>query len=658
MVIRIIKLPHQLSFHLPYKSITSFSDIEIPGFCLVTGKNGSGKSHLLEAMQKGSIKTSATGNPSIEVALFDSESIIPKDTGNYSPAQASLQENQKFTQLGQTLPNIVTQAQNTLASWGMDAGKIVDVDDLVRFADEGFFKGAFHNSPQSDAQFASYKNQLKSWVANSVPSPSSNDKLGQNLKALAEIDPILLLTGSESKIFGHEIFEKTDVGAFQQAFGKIFTDYRKKLISNAANQLGDSEQIVLSDEQFKGQFGPKPWDFVNEILEVSNLDFRINHPVLNEPYGSFETRLSKVSTGVEMKFADLSSGERVLMSFALCLYNSSENTGTTAFPKLLLLDEIDAPLHPDMVKFVLNTIREVLVNKHQISVIMTTHSPTTVALFDEDGIFEMNADGPSLVEISKDRALSILTAGVPTVSISYNQINQVFVESETDAVVLSGLYQTMKSSLTSERSVQFIKSGRRSASGSEENAGCARVKSVVQDLRAAGVNTVFGLIDWDGKNAPEEGILVLCEGNRYSIENLILDPVLVISLLAKEFTDFAKSRELLVDDETFVGLTSWNQGRWQAAADRFMRIVGMQAEERVPVVYRNGMTLDFARSYLERKGHDLADLICEKIPPLLGKQQQGKLESSIVRNVVPEVKDLLPGEIQSLFEELTALGPH
>lgn len=606
----------------------------------------------------GSIKTSAAGNPGSEVVLFDSETIIPKDMGNYSPAQASLQENQKFSQLTQKRPGVITNARNVLVSWGLDASKVVDIDDVVKLAEEGYFLQAFHGNPQAENLFENYWNQLVNWATNLVPVQNSNDELAQKLRVLARTDPLLVLTGSESRIFSHEIFEKTNVSAFQQEFAKIFTDYRKKLVSNVAKQLDGTDQILLTEEQFEQRFGPKPWDFVNEILELSKLDFRINHPVLSEPYGSFETRLTKVSTGVEMRFADLSSGERVLMSFALCLYNSSENTGATTFPKLLLLDEIDAPLHPDMVKFVLNTVREVLVKKHQIAVILTTHSPTTVALFEENGIFEMNTNGPSLEKTTKDRALSILTAGVPTVSVSYNQINQVFVESETDAVVLSYLYQAMKSSLTSLRSVQFIKSGRKSGTGNEENAGCARVKSVVQDLRSAGVKTVFGLIDWDGKNSSEEGILVLCEGTRYSIENLILDPVLLIATLAKEFTDFAKTEKFLVDGETFVGLANWTESRWQAATDKLMLTLGMEAEAKVTVEYRNGMKLKFARSYLEQRGHNLVDLVCDKVPPLLGKRRQGELESSIVRNVVPEVKDLLPCEVLTLFEKLTVLGPH
>lgn len=651
-------MPHQLKFRLTYKSITSFSTVKVPDFCLVTGKNGSGKSHLLEAIEKGAIETSATKKPNEEIARFDGESIIPKDTGNYSPAQALQEQFQRFTQIRNKVPSLIPQFQNDLKNWGLDASRLISINDVIRLADEDTFCSEYSQHQTVAVLYSHYKLNLSARAAGIVQVNSQNDNLGQRLRELAQIEPVLILTGSESKIFEHEIFEKTEVGTFQQAFAKTFTDYRKRLISNLANQLEDNKNEVLSDEQFVSRFGPEPWKFVNEILEISSLDFRINRPVLNEPYGSFETRLAKVSTGVEVKFADLSSGERVLMSFALCLYNSAENTGSTTFPKLLLLDEIDAHLHPDMVKFVLKTIREVLVKKHQISVIFTTHSPTTVALFDKEGIFEMQADGPSLRRISRDRALSILTAGVPTVSISYNQINQVFVESETDAVVLSELYQILKSSLSTERSVQFIKSGRKSNTGNEENAGCARVKSVVRDLRNAGVNTVFGLVDWDGINDQEEGIIVLCHKTRYSIENLILDPVILIAKIAKEHTDFAKLNNFLTRDETFVGLPQWNQDRWQTVTDNLMKIVGMEAEKKTTVDYQNGMTLEIARPYLEKRGHDLAALVVEMIPPLKGIQDQGKLESYIARNIVPEVKDLLPNEILTLFERLTELGPH
>jgi hypothetical protein len=44
-----------LSLGAPYKSISSFSPISLPGFAVVTGVNGSGKTQLLEAIANGHI---------------------------------------------------------------------------------------------------------------------------------------------------------------------------------------------------------------------------------------------------------------------------------------------------------------------------------------------------------------------------------------------------------------------------------------------------------------------------------------------------------------------------------------------------------------------------------------------------------------------------
>jgi predicted ATPase len=46
----------KLSFVKPYKSITSIPNIEIPDFVVLTGVNGAGKTHLIEAIENGSIQ--------------------------------------------------------------------------------------------------------------------------------------------------------------------------------------------------------------------------------------------------------------------------------------------------------------------------------------------------------------------------------------------------------------------------------------------------------------------------------------------------------------------------------------------------------------------------------------------------------------------------
>lgn len=99
------------------------------------------------------------------------------------------------------------------------------------------------------------------------------------------------------------------------------------------------------------------------------------------------------------------------MALVASIYKTSSDN---RFPDILLLDEIDASLHPSMIKNMLSVIRDVfLING--IKVILVTHSPTTVALSDEASIFVMNKGGKNRIEKkNKKDALSILTEGFAT----------------------------------------------------------------------------------------------------------------------------------------------------------------------------------------------------------------------------------------------------
>mgnify|MGYP006183719209 CR=1 FL=1 len=92
------------------------------------------------------------------------------------------------------------------------------------------------------------------------------------------------------------------------------------------------------------------------------------------------------------------------------MYNSQEKN---VFPKLLLLDEPDAHLHPSMSQQFLNVIKNVLVDKFDVQIIMTTHSPSTVILAPNDSIYEMSRVEPRIRRcVSKNHAVSLLTSGL------------------------------------------------------------------------------------------------------------------------------------------------------------------------------------------------------------------------------------------------------
>jgi ABC-type branched-subunit amino acid transport system ATPase component len=77
---------HTLSFSTRHRSIVSLDAPPLPEFVVLTGRNGSGKTHLLEALKGGQVLTSLVASPSAEIQLFDWNTIIPRDTGvSYIP---------------------------------------------------------------------------------------------------------------------------------------------------------------------------------------------------------------------------------------------------------------------------------------------------------------------------------------------------------------------------------------------------------------------------------------------------------------------------------------------------------------------------------------------------------------------------------------------
>lgn len=61
----------KVSFVKQFKSISGFDPVELSDFTILTGVNGSGKSHLLEAISNGSVDVS--GIQRLGIVLFNYE---------------------------------------------------------------------------------------------------------------------------------------------------------------------------------------------------------------------------------------------------------------------------------------------------------------------------------------------------------------------------------------------------------------------------------------------------------------------------------------------------------------------------------------------------------------------------------------------------------
>lgn len=657
---------NSVDFLSSYKSIVQFATTELPQFVVLTGRNGSGKSHFLEALAAGKIRSSIAPNASQDVKLFTATSIIPNDTGRFDPAQEKSQRSQEFTVMETHRASCFPALQNFLLNEKVPKEHCSSLLKIVEL-DESKLNQILPQPERANEVIVQLKSQINSH-ASAVYSQSHNQIGNENWrrtapKILAE-RPESFLISSEASFFEHEDYVWGHVDPFQQAFGRVFTNYRELIHANDRVKMypatDDSKKQYLSEAEFERSFGPAPWTFVNQVLQECQLDFKLNNPPMRET-SSYEPKLTKLSADVEMRFQDLSSGEKVLMSFALCLYNAQENRQSKVFPKLLLLDEVDAPLHPSMTLSLLRTIQNVLVKDKGVYVILATHSPSTVALAPNDSIYSMNPLGPNLEKVSKSEALSILTAGVPTLSVSFDGRRQVFVESRTDAKIYDLLFQKYKNCMVAERSLVFLEVGHNRL-GKEQGAGCAKVIQLVEALSNGGNQSVLGLVDWDGHRLPTKRIHVLSQGIRNAIESVLLDPRLLIAVICRERIDSALELGMLETGDTYASLSSWNSERWQIAVDKLQNLIlgsSSDAKEKIEVLYLDEVAINVSKDYLHLDDQKLWDQVHEKFSFLKAKDKHsGDLLNYIVSAVLSDTPSFLPLDLIRTFEGLLAVNLH
>lgn len=653
----------KLTFSQSYLSINSFPEISVPDFTLITGPNGAGKSHFLQALRLGNIRSDCAlnQNPQIqnEIRLFDWSNLVPQDTGYFTSEQIRNEKMGMFQN-----HQIIRQ-------------NIAILEPLRNFAKQYNLPQKYISDPGliSNLGIEDIKNIFSIDVSNSVEQIFQNIKIitaqaNQNLlnhigdqamrnglMSIAEASGKSLISLSEKDIISPYLPSWGQTDLFQQQFARLFVAYRDMYLSNQLAQFraskGHLDAEPVSDEEFLAIRGPAPWDFVNQSLAEANLDFRINAPNLDD-FTQYQPQLTKISSGVVIPFSNLSSGEKVLMSFAFCVYYASDRRQISSYPKILLLDEVDAPLHPSMSKNLINTITKTMVGSFGIKVIATTHSPSTVALTPEDAIYTMHPNKSGLHKTNKSEALGILTEGVPTLSISYDGRRQVFVESLADAETYDDIYRLYKTQIGSERSLEFVGTGKKNFSGSEQNSGCDIVKSLVDRLEKAGNNSVYGLLDWDGHHQRSRRIAVIAEDRRNGLENVIFDPLLIALVICRDCPEI-KSKIGIDENTGFIDLCSLPRDSLQVIVKNVCRIVlASDAIEEEKSHYLSGLELNIDKRWFKVDDHKLEGMILDAFPELksVTKQQAGKLMQHIIKRVLLDKRDYVPIEVFEIIKDL------
>jgi ABC-type molybdenum transport system ATPase subunit/photorepair protein PhrA len=590
-------------------------ELNLPNFIILTGLNGVGKTQFLQTINEKHASVSENGKILNNKRFFNTQSLKPNKLSNIDPVQFSQEQDMHINDMHMQFQDYFAQSK------------------LPNFESDQFLIQRYGNANNSFFKIIEYLKGKK------------------DLENITRNDFINL--PSDISISGD---------LFHQNFTLIFQKWLDAFHQNEYNQFlkskGD-DLTVLSNDEFLKIHGQKPWKIINSIFRESGLNYKFNVNENYRKYSHFSIQLFNTNSNVVIhNFEDLSSGEKVIMSLAFALYNSKYNGN---IPDIILLDEPDASLHPLMSKMLLNVIEKIFVKKLNIKVIITTHSPSTIALANVENIFSIDPKSRNITKVSKDFALSILTKDIPSFSIIYENRRQVFVESENDVVFYEKIYILLKQKLNREISLSFISSGEtRTDKNGIKISNCQQVINISETLRNAGNNFIYGIVDWDLDNKNlEDYIIVNGKNERYNIESLIFDPLLVsILLIRHRIGNF----EDINENYKYSKISILNQTDFQLIINHYIEKIKSefkceQNNEVLKISYINGLELSIPKWYLHYQGHELESILINKFQKLneIKKNDEKKLKLEIIDKVLYDFTEFIPLSFVETFRKIQEL---
>ena len=219
----------KLSFLKIYKSIDSLPDIELPDFVVLTGVNGAGKSHLLEAIENGSMQINkiAVNNQTQPIRRFSWTNLTPQDSGAFAPYQITQERYGLWNEISNYRKEHRLQISQILQQFNL-----VDLDklktrEIIELKMEDFI--ARGKTPDQASQIFESIQSAASAVNHRFI--QNNDQPNrQRLVNLFKSDtnmPLIALEEDDFYNFFPSSWQPVDM--FQHSFGRLFADYQKQL---------------------------------------------------------------------------------------------------------------------------------------------------------------------------------------------------------------------------------------------------------------------------------------------------------------------------------------------------------------------------------------------------------------------------------------------
>lgn len=570
--------PWDITFKGTFKSIQDLQWDRVPPFAVVTGPNGAGKTHLLEALLAG-IEQGTRAEKTRKQ--------IEREEKQRSGLQSKLEARPLSISTRERITSIRKRIQEYRKYIGQFHINIPGINTIGNLDIDPRFPLRLSHTLLLEDAFQSLSSEPMALTA-----LTSRIRKHYPEKELVEVTPFDEITEQIAKAPG------IAMGFGNPAEGMLgaFQAFRSNQIKAQEAERYDEDPIPIPQP---------PWDEFNlmldEFREATGLRFQIMRT--SEVHEAESLRFADSDTTVDL--ASLSSGEKTLIGILMWVF-ASRTKGS--LPRLLLLDEPDAHLHPDFASQVLKALHDVLCQKYGIRVVMTTHHPTTVALAPEGSVFVL--DNGTIRPEKSWRAAASLSAGLFVVVPSTRYI---FVEAENDRRFYESVVRVVEkrapgqwASITGGQAV-FLP-----ASVSTGAEGSSAVKKALKTL----VPAIFsGLVDGDGQiGSPPDRTQRI---RRYAIENYLFDPiVLAVHLARHNLSDLLGS--LAPDLGHLSGLIDSDPAQLQdlvkcvtGKAKSVVKQKKLDDRLEVPtsdtatveVAFVNGPTLEYPQWFIDMPGH-------------------------------------------------------